>query len=147
MMSDKELLEREQLQREAEEEQEKANQRFKPFMVVWGHVGFDMRDPETRLIGKVDQILTQTSPERKTLNVVELYWRTPDGNYFKLVYDEESAVPMHVDTAEAHHKMNTMKHYRWFLTDTQKKELQVADFQLANARAERNPVRDPNKDD
>lgn len=147
MISDEERKERERLHKEAEDEREKIKQRFKFGIVFWGHVGFDMSDPETRLICKVPpQTLVQTSPVHKTMHVVELYWRTKDGNYFKLVSYEEVTIPMHVDTEQAHYKMNTMKHYQWFLTDAQKKELQVEDFELAKAQAERNPMPGPTKD-
>lgn len=145
MISDEER-ERAQLQKEAEEEWKKTSPRFKQVIGGWRALGFDTSGPETRLICKVAQTAVQTSPEHKTMHVVELYWRMKDGSYFKLHYDELEGTPLHVNPEEAHRIMNTRPDYQWFLTDAQKKELQVEDFELAKARAERNPVPGPTKD-
>jgi ATP-dependent DNA helicase RecG len=141
------LTEKGKLQNEAEAERTKILQKFGPHItIVWGHLGFDMGDPQTRLICKSPpQELVWTSPVQKTVHVAELYWRTKDGHYFKIVYDEEGATPLNVDADEVHYKMNTRTNYQWFITDAQKKELQAEDFELAGARSARYPTPE-NKD-
>ena len=127
MENDREQKERERLQKEAEEERKKID--YPP--VYFDGIEFDVSDPETRLICKVPpQTLVWTSPEQKTVHVIELYWRTKDGNYFKFTYDEDAGMPFHIDVEEAHYIMNKRTDYEWFLNDAQKKELKEADERI-----------------
>jgi hypothetical protein len=145
MNDDEERKEQERLKNEAEDERKKMLQRFGgAVLVFWDHVGFDMND--SQLICKtLPQTLTWTKPEHKEIHVVELYWRTKDGNYFKLSYDEENAMPFPVDISDAHRMLREDKRCQWFLTDIQRHELIKEDFDLAAVRGSRIPTRH-NKD-
>jgi hypothetical protein len=51
------------------------------------------------------------------------------------MYDEEGAIPLHVDIEQAHYMMNTKKNCLWFLTDAQLKELEEEDERIKLGKA------------
>lgn len=89
-----------------------------------GGIFFDTEDPTTRLIGEKATVAGWTDVRDKGETFYEQLWRTNDAHYF--IYNGLSD-PTPLDVKTAHEYMHADWAYRKFLTDEEKREVELDD--------------------